>query len=72
MNTPALINSMNALHPVIQQALSPFMPLTESERQVVDLEIARWQGDHHERNQAQALRLQIAEQTRNDLNWSML
>ena len=63
---------MNALNPVIQQALSPFMPLTESERQVVDLEIARWQASHHERNQAQALRLQIAEQSRNDVNWTML
>ena len=62
----------NRLPPAIQQALRPFMPLTESERKVVDLEIARWQGDHHERNDAQALRLQVAEQTRNDVNWSML
>ena len=62
----------NRLHPVIAQALRPFMPLTEAERQVVDLEIARWQGDHHARNDAQALRLQVAEQTRNDVNWSML
>ena len=63
---------MNALHPVIQQALRPFMPLTEAERLTVDLEIARWQGDHHERNQAQALRLQVAEQTRNEVNWGMV
>ena len=59
---------MNALHPVIQQALRPFMPLTESERQVMDLEIARWQASHHARNDLQALRLQQAEQRRND--WS--
>ena len=59
---------MNALHPVIQHALRPFMPLTESERQVVDMEIARWQGDHHARNDLQALRLQQADQRCND--WS--
>ena len=63
---------MDNLHPVIAQALRPFMPLTESERKVVDLEITRWQADHQERNQAQALRLQIAEQSRNDVNWGML
>ena len=63
---------MNALHPVFQQALRPFMPLTESERQVVDLEIARWQASHQERNQAQALRLQVAEQSRNEVNWTMV
>ena len=63
---------MNALHPVFQQALRPIMPLTESERQVVDLEIARWQAGHHVRNEAQALKLQIAEQQRNEVNWSML
>ena len=62
----------NRLPPAIQQALQHFMPLTESERLTVDLEIARWQGDHHARNQAQALRLQVAEQTRNDLNWGMV
>ena len=59
---------MNALHPVIQQALRPFMPLTESERQVVDMEIARWKSDYHVRNDLQALRLQQAEQRRQD--WS--
>lgn len=60
----------NRLPPAIQQALRPFMPLTESERQVVDLEIARWQANRHERNEAQALRLQIAEQQRNEVNWA--
>ena len=59
---------MNALHPVIAQALRPFMPLTESERQVVDMEYVLWQASHHARNDAQALRLQQAEQQRND--WS--
>ena len=63
---------MDNLHPVFQQALRPFMPLTEAERQVVDLEIARWKADHHARNDAQALRLQQAEQSRNDLHWGML
>lgn len=33
-----------------------------------DLEIALWKGDHHARNDAQALRLQVAEQHRD--NWS--
>jgi hypothetical protein len=30
--------------------------------------IARWKGDHHARNDAQALRLQVAQQSRDD--WS--
>ena len=59
---------MNTLHPVIAQALRPFMPLTESEQQVVDMEYIRWKADYHARNDAQALRLQQAEQSRND--WS--
>ena len=58
----------NRLPPAIQQALRPFMPLTEAERQVVDLEITRWKADYHARNDAQALRLQQAEHRRND--WS--
>lgn len=58
----------NRLHPVFQQALRPFMPLTEAERLTVDMEIARWKADHHARNDAQALKLQQAEQRRND--WS--
>ena len=64
---------MNALHPVIQQALRPFMPpLTEAEQQSVDMEYSRWQASHHARNDAQALRLQQAEQRRQDLNWWIL
>ena len=62
---------MNALHPIFQQALRPFMPLTESERLTVDLEITRWQGDHHARNDLQALRLQQAEQQRRQ-DWSAM
>ena len=60
---------MNALHPVIQQALRPFMPPTESERQAADIQMARRRADHHARNDLQALKLQIAENLRNDLNW---
>ena len=60
---------MNALHPVFQQALRPFMPpFTESERQSVDMEVAIWNASYHARNDLQALKLQIAEQRRND--WS--
>ena len=60
---------MDNLHPVFQQALRPFMPpLTEAERLTVDIEIARWKADHHVRNDLQALRLQQAEQRRQD--WS--
>ena len=60
----------NRLPPAIQQALSPYMALIEAEKQAVSLEIARWQADHHARNDAQALRLQVAEQTRNQMNWA--
>ena len=63
---------MNALHPVIQQALSPYMALIEAEREAVSLEIARWQAGHHARNDLQALRLQVAEQSRNEVNWGMV
>ena len=64
---------MDNIHPVIQQALRPFMPpLTESERQAADIRLARRRADHHACNDAQALRLQIAEQRRQDLNWWIL
>ena len=59
---------MDNLHPAIQQALRPHMKLTESERQSVDMEVAIWNASYHARNDARALRLQQAEQTRND--WS--
>ena len=60
----------NRLHPVMQQALRPFMPpLTEAERQSADIRLARRRADHHARNDLQALKLQIAENLRNDLNW---
>ena len=60
----------NRLHPVMQQALRPFMPpLTEAERQSADIRLARRRADHHARNEAQALRLQVAEQQRNQMNW---
>ena len=62
----------NRLPPAIQQALSPYMALIEAEKQAVSLEIARWQAGHHARNEAQALRLQIAEQSRNDVTWTMV
>ena len=61
---------MDNIHPVFQQALRPYMPLTEAEQQVVDMEYIRWKADYHARNDAQALRLQQAEQTRNDFNWA--
>lgn len=63
---------MDNIHPVIQQALRPFMPLTEAERQAADMLMALWQASHHARNDAQALKLQIAEQRRQDLNWWVL
>ena len=56
------------LPPAIRQALQHFMPLSESERRSVDMEVAIWNASHHARNDARALRLQQAEQTRND--WS--
>ena len=62
----------NRLHPVMQQALCPHIALIESERDAISLEIALWQAGHHARNDLRALRLQVAEQTRNDLNWAML
>ena len=62
----------NRLHPVIQQALRPFMPPTQADLQAADIAVARWQAGHHERNQAQALRLQVAEQSRNEVNWTMV
>lgn len=64
---------MNQLHPVIAQALRPFiapytLKPTEQQLQAADTAIEKWKGDHHARNDAHALRLQVAEQTRND--WS--
>ena len=63
---------MDNIHPVIQQAIRPFMPLTESERQAADIRLAQRRAGHHARNDLQALRLQVAEQRRNDLNWWVL
>ena len=58
----------NRLSPVMQQALGPHMAPIESERDAISLEIALWQAGRHVRNDAQALRLQQAEQRRQD--WS--
>ena len=64
---------MDNIHPVIQQAMRPFMPpLTEAERQAADIRLAQRRASHHARNDLQALRLQIAEQRRQDLNWWVL
>ena len=58
---------MDNIHPVFQQAPRPVMPpLTESERQAADIRLARRRADHHAFNDAQALKLQIAENLRND------
>jgi hypothetical protein len=56
---------MNQLHSAIRAALAPFAPaqssvqFTEDELIQADAAVQRWKDGHHERNDAQALALQI-------------
>ena len=51
---------MNTLHPVMLQALRPFMPGQKTAQEVADdFAVQSWIDDHHQRNDAQALRLQM-------------
>ena len=59
---------MNNLPPTILQALRPCMPngLTQAELVEVDRQVQVWKDTYHQRNDAQALGLQIAQQHRDD------
>ena len=51
---------MNTLHPVMLQALRPFMPGQKTAQEVADdFAVQSWIDDHHQRNDAKALKLQI-------------
>ena len=60
---------MNTLHPEFRTALQPFAPaqsdvhFTEAERVEADRAVQKWKDGHNARSEANALRLQIQQQS---------